>query len=664
QDWDFRPGSNFVMEMDKAVREAERTIAVLSDNYLNAAFTYPEWAAALAQDPQGSKRMLVPVMVGECKTKGLLNQIVHIKLVDLDEQTALQELLRGVQPVRGKRKNAPGFPGTKAQPRLITEQPPYPGLPPVWNVPNRRNRNFTGREQLLEELHNALISGQFAALTQAIHGMGGVGKTQLATEYAYRHMGEYDIVWWVRAEEATTLAADYARFAGELDLPEKGAMEQEVVVEAVRRWLEREQGWLLVFDNANKPEDVSRYLPRVIKGHVLITSRNPNWKAVASKLPVLSFEQSEAVEFLLKITEQEDEEAAKELSEELGGLPLALAQAGAYIEATGVSIAEYLDRFKSKRKELWDKETEPHGYKGTVRATLGLAIDNVTRTSYVSVDLLSLCAFLGPDDIHRTLLTEGHKYLPELLGATVTEKLEMDNAIGVLRLYSLVTVDKDSLYVHRLVQAVVRDWLGEDKSKVWAEAAVNVVDEAFPIDSIDVRTWEECARLLPHALAVTGYIEELEIPSGSAGRLLKLVGSYLRGRAQYLEAKSTIERSLSIMNKVHGPEHFEYASVLNNLGGVLQDIGDLQSAKEHFERALAIGEKVLGSDHPDVAVRVNNLGLVLQHLGDLQGAKAQSERALRILRQFLKEEHPDIVLMRQNLEVVTQLLANKTPGGK
>jgi tetratricopeptide (TPR) repeat protein len=531
----------------------------------------------------------------------------------------------------------------------------------IWNVPYRRNPDFTGREELLVELREKLTSGKAAALTQAIYGLGGVGKTQLATEYAYRYDGEYDVVWWLRAEDAATLVEDYAALAGRLELREKDARDQEVIVEAVRGWLTREQRWLLVFDNANRPEDVSKYLPGVVRGHVIITSRNPNWGGIASTLQVKVLEQAEGVEFLLSRTRQEDEESARKLSVELGGLPLALAQAGAYIEANGVTIAHYLELFQSRRAELWGEERGPLDYdKRTVSATLNLAIKHVDIESPRSVDLLNLSAFLGPDDIPLTLLSRGHEHLPELLGATVADDLEINETIGALRRYSLVEVaeKKDSLSVHRLVQAVVRDGLGEDESKVWAEAAVDVVNEVFPYDKDDVRTWGESARLLPHALATTGHIEELGILSGSAGRLLNEVGKYLRGRAQYVEAKSALERSLSIMSKVYGAKHSYYASTLVSLGTVLQELGDLEGARAHYERALAIDEKVFGLDHPTVAIDVNNLGTVLRELGDLEGAKGHLEKALAIDEKVYGPDHPTVAIRVNNLGRVLQELGD------
>ena len=527
---------------------------------------------------------------------------------------------------------APQSTGTKSSGRGKVS-----GQPRIWNVPHRRNPNFTGREELLAELRKELTSGKRAALTQAIFGLGGVGKTQLATEYAYRHAGDYDVVWWVRSEEAATLAADYAGLAGRLGLPEANARQQEVIVEAVRNWLEGHPRWLLVFDNANRPEDVNKYLPGVVKGHVIITSRNPIWGEIASPLQVKVLEPDKGAEFLLSRTRQEDEASARKLSEELGGLPLALAQAGAYIEANGVTIAHYLELFQLRREELWADERGPLGYERTVSATLSLAIKPVEAEAPAGVDLLKLCAFLGPDDIPRSLLSDGKEYLPEQLGETVADELKMNRAIEALRHYSLVEVDMDksSLSAHRLMQAVVRDGLEEDESKMWAEAAVDVVNEAFPIQSNNVRTWAECTRLLPHVLSATSHIEKLGVSKGNAGRVLNQVSGYLKGRAQYLEAKNVLERALSIASEVYGLEHSNFAAVLSNLGAVMRLLGDLEGAKAHLERALAIDENVLGPNHPSVAIDVDNLGMVLQALGDLEGAKAHLERALAISEKAL-----------------------------
>ncbi len=644
QTWDFRPGSNFVLDMQRAATEAERTIAVLSPDYLGARFTQPEWAAAFVQDPTGVEGSLLPVRVQECEPKGLLPQIVYVDLVGLDEAAAKDTLLAGVSRKRAKPIAPPGFPGAVS--RSVPERPRFPeALPPVWNVPHHRNPNFTGRESLLADLRAALTSGQPAALAQAISGLGGVGKTQLAVEYAYRHAAEYDVVWWVRAEEPATLAADYATLAGRLDLPEKEAPEQRVVVEAVRRWLGQHKGWLLVFDDAGHPADVHNYLPQGATGHVLITSRNPTWRGVASPLSVQVLERVESVDFLLKRTGQTDERAACDLADVLGDLPLALEQAGAYVEATGMTLAEYLELFQSRRTELWDEEHPPLDYPHTVATTWSLAMERIGQESPASADLLSLCAYLGPDDIPRTLLSEREEHIPKPLSATVTDPLAMNKAVAVLRQYSLIEMTGDALSVHRLVQAVVRDRLPEEARRTWAEAAVRLVNSAFPFHSDDVRTWPQCSRLLPHALAAAGHAEALQVASETTMHLLNQAGLYLHGRAEFAEAKAAFERAPAIGEAAFGPDHPNVAVLVNNLGLVLRDLGHLEGARAAYERALAIFEKAFGTDHPNVATLVNNLGLALKDLGDLEGAQAAYERALAINEAAFGPDHHNVATL-------------------
>lgn len=288
QAWDFRPGSNIALKMHRASEEAHRTIAVLSDDYLEAVYTQPEWAAAFWADPTGEKGTLLPVRVRTCKPKGLLGPIRYIDLVGIEEDAAREALLAGVERDRPKPAVRPAFPAGAE--RSLAERPGFPGaLPAVWNVPHPRNPNFTGRQGLLEAIREVLARGQQAALTQAIVGLGGVGKTQLALEYAYRHAEDYSVVWWARSEEPPQLAWDYAALAGPLKLPQRDEADQRAAVEAVRRWLGGNAGWLLIFDNAPNLAAVYEYLPRGGAGHVLITSRDPSWGGVARPVSVPEF---------------------------------------------------------------------------------------------------------------------------------------------------------------------------------------------------------------------------------------------------------------------------------------------------------------------------------------------------------------------------------------
>jgi tetratricopeptide (TPR) repeat protein len=536
-------------------------------------------------------------------------------------------------------------------------------LPPIWNVPHLRNPNFTGREELLKQLHEALISGKHAALTQALHGLGGVGKTQTAVEYAYRHAKEYDLVWWIRSETSEKLAADYALLAERLNLKEKAERDQKVIVQAVSNALTYRTGWLLTFDNATGPGDIRDYLPPGGGGHVLVTSRNPAFGEVAHPLKVKAMEPGEAVEFLLKRTSQGDKKAAADLAKELGYLPLALEHAAAYIEEKGSTFSTYFKVFEGHRKEILSGAKRPPSYDSTVATTWELSFVEVEKQSKAAAQLMNLCAFLAPDDIPLDMLRDGAKYLHEPLSGLVADEFQWNEAVGVLRRYSLMEISEGAVAVHRLVQAVARERLNETEWKQCAEAAVKVVNDAIPFESDDYRTWKQCARLLPHALIAAEYGEKAQVAQRSTARLLNQVGLYLRGRTELIAARSAHERALKINEVVYGQNHPEVALYVSNLGGVLNDLGDLVDARMYLERALKIAEATYGSDHPDVATAVNNLGSVLQDLGDLPGAREHYERALKISEAAYGPEHPIVAIRVSNLGSVLQELGD-LPGAR
>jgi len=663
QAWDFGPGSNFVLEMDRGIRECERVIAVLSPEYLTSHYTQPEWAAYFAQDATGEKRLLVPVRVRDCQAPpGLLAQIVHVIVVGLEESAAAGALLEGVKPGRRKPSSAPPFAGRP--PRAVASRPRFPGaLPDIWNVPHLRNPNFTEPGRRLAEIREALGSGRPAALTQAMTGLGGVGKTQLAVEYAFRYAGEYAIVWWLRSEQPAALAAEYAALAAQLGLPEKDAPQQPVVIAAVRAALRHRADWLLVFDNANAPAEIREYLSGA-GGHVLITSRDPAWGGVAQRVEVKKWPSAVAVEFLLQRTRQADAAAAGELARELDFFPLALEQAAAYIEATGNTLAGYRALFRTHALALLQRGTPGTDYPATVATTWELSFARLEAQSPAAAALLNLCAFFAPDDIPRDIITTHARFLPEPLRAAVGDALAFDDAVAAIRRYSLIEAgDAATLSLHRLVQAVIRNRLGEPGEKPWAEAAVKVVNAAFPFGSDDVRTWKECDRLLPHAIATTDFAEPRRAGLEAAGRLLNQMGVYAWGRAEYATAKAAYERALKIDEEAFGPDHPRVATDVNNLGTVLRDLGDLPGARAAAERALKIDEKAFGSDYPKVAIRVNNLGNVLRALGDLPGAKAAYERALKIDEAAFGPDHPSVATHVNNLGGALQALGD-LPGAK
>ncbi len=605
---DIRPGSNFVLEMDRATIQADRVIAVLSPDYLAGRYPQAEWSAALANGK------LLPVRVRECELKGLLGAVVYIDLGGLDDPAAKKALVAGVQRVGDKPVKAPRVPGA---------------LPEIWNVPHLRNPNFTGREQLLQELRTALTSGRAAAIVP-IAGLGGVGKTQLALEYAYLHTADYEIVWWVRAESAATLTADYARLAAHLGLPEKDLADQQAIAAAVRSWLGHHPGWLLILDNARNAADFRDHLPMGAAGHVLITSRDPNWASVAKPFRLRVLPRAEAVEFLQKRCGRDESAAAEKLCEALGDLPLALEHAGAYVEATGGSIAEYLDLYSSRPRELLTS---------VVAATWEISFERLQTEDPAALDLLYLAAFLAPDDID-----------PQVVSPAFPDALQFDGARGALRRYSLIDVSGGSIAVHRLVQAATRDRLARvGQERAWAESALKTVNSAFPFKLNVVETWSPSTRLLPHALAAAGHSERLSVALEYTGRLLNEVGLYWNNQGQLGEAEQALKRAIAIAEKVYGPDHQEVAIPASNIGQILKDQGDLVGALQYTQRALAIDEKIYGPDHPNVAIRVNNIGQILKDQGDLAGALQYTQRALAIDEKVYGPDHPSVAIRANNI---------------
>ncbi|MCK9565810.1 MAG: TIR domain-containing protein, partial [Methanothrix sp.] len=317
--WDFLPGSNFVLEMHEAAKNTKRTIGVLSPRFLSSTFTQSEWSAAFVTDPTGKNRNLLLIRVHECIPDGLLKAISYIDLVDLQEESARTKLCnckKTIPPIspqdnmerkRLKPASCPVFPGrtdTTPSERCL-----------IWNVLHLRNRNFAGREPFLTGLKAALNSDQSGARIQALTGLGGMGKSSLAREFAYQNVTDYDLVWWVQADEPATLKRDYVSLAKALNLPEKDSPDQEAIVASVRAWLGQNKRWLLIFDNAQEPDVLKGVLP-YFNGHVIITSRNPNWANVANVLPLGVFNDAEAVDFLCRRTRQNDKQAAEALAKE------------------------------------------------------------------------------------------------------------------------------------------------------------------------------------------------------------------------------------------------------------------------------------------------------------------------------------------------------------
>ena len=347
---------------------------------------------------------------------------------------------------------------------------------------------------------------------------------------------------------------------------------------ALRNSLEHQQRWLLVLDNVDAPDSVAEWLPRSATGHVMLTSRaGVGWEPLASVVPVEVLASADAAELLLDRageTGPAAEAAATTLAATLGGLPLALEQAGAYVAATGtVTLAGYGELFGTRAPELLIKG-QPMGYQHTVATTWSLALQHLQEAEPAAVDLLTLTSFLAPDDLPLPLVVTHHDQLPEPLRAAAGDRLALADAVSALRRYSLIRVVADGLYVHRLLQTVVRTAVDADAGRAWAATAVRLLRAGFPQDSHEVTTWPDCERLLPHALAATESGQRLDVELEACLFLLHEAGVYLRSRGQFQLARELHEQALAGRRRVLGEEHPDTLTSMNNLANVPRQLSE------------------------------------------------------------------------------------------
>jgi NB-ARC domain len=346
-----------------------------------------------------------------------------------------QHVVIGSQKFFGSTPVAP--PGDDAQ-----SGPPSEGATfPVWHVPYPRNPNFTGRSEVIARIEKELRSGQAAAVTQAIAGLGGIGKTQLALEYCYRQASSYQVVWWIRAESKETRMADLGALAERLRLAPVDKSDFSSSVGAVIEWLNRTPGWLLIFDNVERPEDLEHLLPVAGRGHILITSRHAAWGALAKTVSLNVWTTDESTQYLLKRTEvddtEENKQAATALAEALGYLPLAIEQAAAYIEESKIGILSYMELFAEHQLRLFKPRTaQPPKDRRTIATAWDISLRSVQGASPGAVALLQLCAFMRPDRISKQNIAKYHNFLPEPLRTTASNNIALHDAIATLRRYS------------------------------------------------------------------------------------------------------------------------------------------------------------------------------------------------------------------------------------
>ena len=541
-------------------------------------------------------------------------------------------------------------------------------IPPLnWNVPYQKNPFFTGREKILSHLHEVLMAKKTSALTQpqALHGLGGIGKTQIALEYAYRYYQDYHTVLWARAHSSESLTSDYTAIAVLLNLPERNLTEQRLVVEAVKRWLAQKTRWLLILDNADDLQMVSAFIPSPCHGHVLLTTRLQVLGKVASSFRIEKLTTEEATLMLLRRTGILDQDGslervspsirsqATDICQMLDNLPLAVNQAGAYLEETRCGLDGYLRLYRTHRRKLLEwREAHPTDYPYSVATTWSLSFEQIEQTHAAAAELLRFFAFLAPDAIPEELLLQGASEFGPALQSISSDAFQLNEAIKTLLKYSLLRRNQEAgtLSMHRLVQAVLKDQMDQSKQRLWADRTVHVMNKVFP--EAQFSTWDLCQLYLPQAQLCADLIEQFRLASSEAGRLLDLTGNYLLQRGRYHDAARFLRKGLAIREQVLEPEHPAIATSLNHLARLYLNQGKYDQVEAIIQRALTIQEKALGSEHPDTATSLHNLGNLYQVQEKFEQAESVLQRAHAIRKKATVPDYFEIAAILDDLSVL------------
>ena len=532
------------------------------------------------------------------------------------------------------------------------------------SMPIPRTPFFTGRDKLLISLRKQITGTKTAALTQsqALYGLGGIGKTRTAAEYAFRYGHTYTHVFWIHAETRDSLRASFVALAQSLDLPQKDDQDQTRILAAVLRWLTEHRDWLLIMDNADDLPLALEFLPIRHNGHVLFTTRTPAASIIAASMEVEKLSLREGAILLLRwcrLLEGDiplndiattERAAATRIVREMDGLPLAIVQAGAFIQEVGCSLADYLDLYITHRKQLLARCSRQHAdHPDTVATTWSLSFQKIEQQSPGAADLLRLLAFLAPDAIPEELLMRGAVAMDAPL-AIIADALQFNETLGVLYRYSLIqrNASAHTLSIHRLVQTVLKDSMDDQTQRAWAERTVLTVNAAFP-DADSGNADPHYQSYIPHIQQCAILIEHHHLYSPESARLLFQAGyfQFLHGfRAQ---AQSLHQQALAIREQIFEPDHPAIADSFNALAILARNQGDYEQAEKLHQQALAIRQKVLGPHNLATAESLNNLGVLYRSEGRYEQAEPLLQQALSIYEHLLGYEHPDTLYFSLNL---------------
>jgi hypothetical protein len=543
----------------------------------------------------------------------------------------------------------------------VTDHSPEPSrtvFPEVWgNVP-QRNKNFTGRQDLLRELEQragtlggsrvtaivpqavSIVPQALYGVPQALYGLGGVGKTQLAIEYAYRYADRYQVVWWIPADQIALIRSTIAALAPRLGLTDilPGRVEDSVaaVLDALRRGKPFDR-WLLIFDNADQPELIRELMPPG-PGHVIVTSRNRGWDRLVDALEVDVFTRAESLGYLQRRVKGITPDDAERLAVELGDLPLALDQAAALLTETVMTVDTYLRLLADESGRILGENPTPSDYPLPVAAAWSLSVARLQQQTPFAMELLQRCAFFGPAPIALDLLDRGRYVLGPPLQDTLRDPILMSRAIRALGRYSLVRIDnlRRTLEVHRIIQRLIRNELGAEEQFSMRHEAHLLLAASDPGDPDDIENWPKYADLLAHV----GPADVVSCRTDFVRRLSRNIVRYLYISGNYESALSSADKALERWTADSGPDNQDVLVMARLKAQVLRAVGRYHEAYELADKTFAKMRVVLGDDHEETLILMNGLCVDRRARGDFKGSLELTKESLERHKAVFGIDHP------------------------
>jgi len=501
--------------------------------------------------------------------------------------------------------------------------------------------SFTGRQRELDAISEALAVTDSAMVTQAIGGLGGIGKTQLAARYVQLHADEYEIVAWIRAEDDGV--ADFSQLAAKVGAP-AAELSPSDRAQLALDWLGQTGcSWLLVLDNIDGPEQLVRLRPTGGAGRLLVTSRDRALREFGPVLTLDVFDEDTATRYLTqRAGRSEDHVAARELARALGLLPLALSHAGAYCQ-DGTSFSEYQALLTElPAREQFDSHRET-AYEQTVASTWHRSIQAAGRAAPLARSVLELAAHFAPDAIPKAL------FAVLANSESARDRKRLTDAFNALARYSLATITDTTVSVHRLLQKVVRDDIAVCGEYTVAWRALSAIADAFPSDVELPAHWPACEQLLAHALALTDTVRD---PGEHALTLVAVLNRACR----YLTRAEPGGRGVQAAQRAHATaeglldsEHPQTLNTRGNLGNAYLEAGHTEDAIAIYEPLLFACERVLGPEHSDTLGTRNNLASAYLEAARIEDAIALYEPLFTTRERVLGSEHADTLGTRNNL---------------